>query len=224
MVNRVGSWLLAWRWRCVARRHRRSGSDRTLSGTVVDASGSVPPGANVNVKNASTQVSREVVTDANGAFVDHRSARRHVRRELSLTGFKTHVQTRRRPVGERARGAARDRARSRPARRDHLGDRRSGAHPDAERRALGPDHPGTAEGNHAQGPRLHGHAAADARRRRHAEPRGARLEQPRRPQHQRRPQQHHQPDLRRRHQPRHRIEHRPVPRARASIRSPRSRC
>ena len=124
---------------------------------------------------------------------------------------------RRRAVGQRARRAAADRARGRHAERDDRGDGRSGARPDAQRRALRHDHAGSDPGRLAQGPRLHGHAAARARRRRHAEPRGPRLEQPGRHQHQRRAEQHRQPDLRRRHQPRHRIEHRAVPRARPRL-------
>ena len=62
MVNRVGTWVVAMAlalcWP-VAGIARAQGLTGTISGSVVDASGSVLPGASVNVKNAGTQVSRD---------------------------------------------------------------------------------------------------------------------------------------------------------------------
>jgi Carboxypeptidase regulatory-like domain/TonB-dependent Receptor Plug Domain len=95
VVNRVGSWVLALAlagvWP-VATAHAQ-GLTGTLSGTVVDASGSVLPGASVNAKNAGTQVSRDVVTDATGAFVVTDLLAGTYDVTVSLSGFKTHVQT-----------------------------------------------------------------------------------------------------------------------------------
>jgi hypothetical protein len=96
VVNRVGSWvivtMLALGASGVSHAHAQ-GLTGQLSGTVVDASGSVLPGANVNVKNAGTQVTREVVTDANGGFVVTDLLAGTYDVTVSLTGFKTHVQT-----------------------------------------------------------------------------------------------------------------------------------
>jgi Carboxypeptidase regulatory-like domain/TonB-dependent Receptor Plug Domain len=64
-----------------------------LSGTVVDSSGGAVPGATVNVRNVATQVSRDAVTDAEGAFViaDLLAGKYDV--TVSLSGFKTYVQS-----------------------------------------------------------------------------------------------------------------------------------
>ncbi len=64
-----------------------------LSGTVVDSSGASVPGASVSVRNVGTQVTREVVTDAEGAFVIAELLAGNYDVTVSLTGFKTHVQS-----------------------------------------------------------------------------------------------------------------------------------
>ena len=72
MVNRVCRWRLLAALALLAAGAGSAwaqGLTGQLSGTVVDSSGSVLPGAGVTVKNAGTLVSRDVVTDANGAFV-----------------------------------------------------------------------------------------------------------------------------------------------------------
>ena len=64
-----------------------------LSGTVVDSSGGAIPGATVNVRNVATQVSRDAVTDASGGFVIADLLAGTYDVTVSLTGFKTYVQT-----------------------------------------------------------------------------------------------------------------------------------
>ena len=64
-----------------------------LSGTVVDSSGGAIPGATVNVRNVATQVSRDAVTDAGGGFVIADLLAGSYDVTVSLTGFKTYVQT-----------------------------------------------------------------------------------------------------------------------------------
>ena len=135
-----------------------------VAGSVVDSSGSVMPGVTVKVVNAGTQTMREVVTDAEGVVPHHGAARRHLRpradaaRDSSPTRSAAIVR-----LGQRARRAAADRARGRPAHRERVGHRGSGPRADAERRAVRPHHAGAAQGRRAQGPRLHGHAEAAAR-------------------------------------------------------------
>ena len=114
--------------------------------------GSVLPGATVTVTNAGTQASRTVDDRRERRLHGDRAARRHATTSRSPSkGFKTYVQ---RDVVL----SANERVALRPialevgdAERDGLGDGRSGARPDAERRALGPDHPGPDQGRRAQG-------------------------------------------------------------------------
>jgi len=63
-----------------------------ISGTVVDSSGAAVPGASVTIRNAATQLSRDVTTDTSGTFVgvDLLAGKYDV--TVSLTGFKTAVQ------------------------------------------------------------------------------------------------------------------------------------
>ncbi len=63
-----------------------------MSGSVVDSSSSVLPGANVTVTNTGTQATRTVPTDANGVFTvtDLLAGRYEV--SVTLDGFKTYVQ------------------------------------------------------------------------------------------------------------------------------------
>lgn len=65
----------------------------TIAGSVVDASGSVLPGAAVTVRNVGTQTTREVATDQTGAFVvtDLLAGTYHV--SVGLAGFKTSAQS-----------------------------------------------------------------------------------------------------------------------------------
>jgi hypothetical protein len=64
-----------------------------ISGTVLDSSRGVLPGAAVSVQNVNTQVKRDVVTDENGAFVitDLLAGTYHV--AVTMSGFKTYQQT-----------------------------------------------------------------------------------------------------------------------------------
>jgi Carboxypeptidase regulatory-like domain/TonB-dependent Receptor Plug Domain len=64
-----------------------------LSGTVVDSSGGAVPGATINVRNVATQVSRDAVTDAEGAFVIADLLAGSYDVTVSLSGFKTYVQS-----------------------------------------------------------------------------------------------------------------------------------
>jgi hypothetical protein len=64
-----------------------------MAGSVVDSSGAAIPGATVNVRNTATQVSREVLTDSEGAFVITELLAGTYEVTVSLTGFKTYVQT-----------------------------------------------------------------------------------------------------------------------------------
>ena len=63
-----------------------------MSGSVIDSSQAVLPGATVTVTNAGTQASRTVTTDTNGLFTvtDLLAGRYEV--TVTLEGFKTYVQ------------------------------------------------------------------------------------------------------------------------------------
>ena len=63
-----------------------------MAGSVVDASGSVLPGATVKVVNVGTQATREVVTDSEGTFVITELLAGRYDVSVSLTGFKSYVQ------------------------------------------------------------------------------------------------------------------------------------
>jgi hypothetical protein len=63
-----------------------------ISGSVIDGSGSVLPGATINVQNANTQVKRAVVSDQNGLFVVTDLLAGTYDVTVSLSGFKTHAQ------------------------------------------------------------------------------------------------------------------------------------
>ncbi|HEY8551152.1 MAG TPA: TonB-dependent receptor [Vicinamibacterales bacterium] len=64
-----------------------------ISGSVLDSSHSVLPGATVTVQNVNTQVKREVVTDANGLFVVTDLLAGTYQVQVTLAGFKTYQQT-----------------------------------------------------------------------------------------------------------------------------------
>ncbi len=64
-----------------------------VSGSVVDGSGSVLPGATITVQNANTQVKRSVVSDGNGLFVVTDLLAGTYDVTIALEGFKTHQQT-----------------------------------------------------------------------------------------------------------------------------------
>jgi hypothetical protein len=63
-----------------------------ISGTVVDSSGAAVPGASVNLRNAGTQLVRDVTTDSSGAFVVTDLLAGTYDVTVSLSGFKTVVQ------------------------------------------------------------------------------------------------------------------------------------
>ena len=83
-----------------------------IGGTVVDGQKGVLPGATVSVRNTSTQVTREAVTDANGAFVITNLMAGTYDVKVTLTGFKTLRAEGPRAVGDGAPLAAADYARS----------------------------------------------------------------------------------------------------------------
>jgi hypothetical protein len=64
-----------------------------ITGSVVDASGSVLPGASVTVKNTATQISRETLTNESGTFVLTELLAGPYDVTVTLAGFKTAVQT-----------------------------------------------------------------------------------------------------------------------------------
>ena len=194
---------------------RGQGLTGQMSGSVIDGSSSVLPGATVTVTNIGTQAARSVTTDAIWRLHGDRPPGRTVRSHGHARRLQDLRPARRQSVGQRARRAPGHRARGR-----HASPRRSRCTAEAARiQTLSGERSGVITQDQINDIALKGKdymgllkqlpGVVDT-----AEPRGARLEQPRRPQHQRRPQQHHQPDLRRRHQPRHRIEHRAVPGAR----------
>ena len=63
-----------------------------IGGTVVDGQKGVIPGATVSARNTSTQVTREAVSDANGAFVITNLLAGTYDLKVTLTGFKTYEQ------------------------------------------------------------------------------------------------------------------------------------
>jgi hypothetical protein len=76
-----------------AGRTEAQGLTGQISGSVVDSSRSVLPGANVTVQNQNTQVKREVVSDDNGQFVVTELLAGTYSVTVSLAGFKTVQQT-----------------------------------------------------------------------------------------------------------------------------------
>ena len=94
MTNRVFSWLLGMALLCgAAPMLCAQGLTGQIAGAVVDASGSVLPGANVTIKNTGTQISRETTTDASGAFVVTDLLAGTYDVTVALASFKTAVQT-----------------------------------------------------------------------------------------------------------------------------------
>ena len=63
-----------------------------MSGSVVDGSASVLPGANVTVTNAGTQATRTVTTDTSGVFIVTELLAGRYDVTVTLDGFKTYVQ------------------------------------------------------------------------------------------------------------------------------------
>ena len=67
----------------------QGGVTSTLSGTVVDSTGAVVPGANVVVKRADTGIATDAVTNAEGQFTVPALNAGTYTVTVSLTGFKT---------------------------------------------------------------------------------------------------------------------------------------
>ena len=63
-----------------------------IGGTVVDSQKGVLPGATVSVRNTNTQVAREAVTDASGAFVITNLIAGTYDVKVTMTGFKSYEQ------------------------------------------------------------------------------------------------------------------------------------
>jgi hypothetical protein len=93
--TRVGSWLFASALLALFAPPTlyAQGLTGQMAGSVVDSSGAAIPGATVTVRNTATQVSREVLTDSEGAFVITELLAGTYEVTVSLTGFKTYVQT-----------------------------------------------------------------------------------------------------------------------------------
>src|SRR4030095_4633627 len=68
-------------------------STAQLSGRVTDESGAVLPGVTVTATQTDTGLSRSDVTDANGSYLIPSLPTGPYRLEVSLTGFRTYVQT-----------------------------------------------------------------------------------------------------------------------------------
>ncbi|HEV3484606.1 MAG TPA: carboxypeptidase regulatory-like domain-containing protein, partial [Vicinamibacterales bacterium] len=85
----VGAILVA---PCATRTADAQGLTGQISGTVVDPSRGVLPGAAVSVQNVDTQMKREAVTDENGAFVITDLLAGTYDLNVSLSGFKTYQQ------------------------------------------------------------------------------------------------------------------------------------
>ena len=83
------------------------------------------------------QLTRDAVTGADGTFVFPDLLAGTYDIKVTLEGFKTYEQQRLK-LGQRARRAARDRARGGRAVGDDLRDGRGGSRPDAKLRAIGP--------------------------------------------------------------------------------------
>ena len=66
----------------------------SLEGVVTDAQQAVLPGATVTITNTATGLTRTVVTDAGGRYVDHARCRPkgRYRVQVELTGFATAVR------------------------------------------------------------------------------------------------------------------------------------
>src|SRR3569832_2287882 len=63
----------------------------TITGTVEDANGAVVQGANVEIKNLDTNVSRTLVTDENGRFTAAQMQPGNYSITVSIQGFNTPV-------------------------------------------------------------------------------------------------------------------------------------
>src|SRR5213076_3243686 len=63
-----------------------------IDGAVVDASGAVLPGVDVEVRNVDTNLVRTLTTDGNGRFVALQLPPGRYTVTLKLSGFATHVQ------------------------------------------------------------------------------------------------------------------------------------
>src|SRR5262245_32145999 len=63
-----------------------------IQGTVSDATGAALPGVNVEARNLDTNISRALVTDADGRFVFLQLSPGNYRVTFTLSGFATMVQ------------------------------------------------------------------------------------------------------------------------------------
>jgi protocatechuate 3,4-dioxygenase beta subunit len=63
-----------------------------IDGTVVDTSGAVLPGVDVEIRNVDTNLTRALVTDRNGRFLALQLPPGRYTVTLKLAGFATHVQ------------------------------------------------------------------------------------------------------------------------------------
>jgi Carboxypeptidase regulatory-like domain/TonB-dependent Receptor Plug Domain len=79
-------------WSGGAREVCAQGLTGQISGSVVDGSGSVLPGATVTVQNVGTQAVRDVVTDANGEFVITELLAGRYDVTVTMQGFKAHSE------------------------------------------------------------------------------------------------------------------------------------
>ena len=101
-----------------------------LSGVVTDTGGGVMPGATVTIKNVGTNLVKETVTGADGAFVFPDLLAGTFDLTVNVQGFKSYEQKGIVHWRDGSSCAARDHARGRRARRDGERRQRSDARPD----------------------------------------------------------------------------------------------
>ena len=204
-LRRVGL-ALALLALCIPGHLLAQGLTGQISGTVTDSGGGVMPGATVTITNAGTNATRETVTGPDGAFLFPDLLAGTYDITVTMQGFKTYEQ-KGIDLGATERVALR-RSRSRSAacrKRSPSSEATLVQTTNAARSGLVDRDED--RGHRAQGARLRRLPQAPAGRRRHDQPRGARLGQHGRPVDQR-PQRRLQLLLRRRHQQGHRLEQR----------------
>ncbi len=108
-----------------------------ISGVVTDTGGGVMPGATVTIKNVGTNLDKETVTGADGAFVFPDLLAGTFDLTVNVQGFKSYEQKGIVARRDRARRAARHRARGRRLEETVTRRQRGDARADDQRRAFG---------------------------------------------------------------------------------------
>src|SRR5436190_20392511 len=92
MMRSLRSVLLLVSWLLVLNGVARGQATAQLDGTVRDESGGVLPGVTVTMTQTDTGVMRSAVTEANGSYVLPNLPLGPYKLEVTLQGFRTHVQ------------------------------------------------------------------------------------------------------------------------------------